>query len=406
MNKKQLVNLDFEGKQKLVSPVLDAEYADQTDGELVYGNAAKPNKVAIRRGGQLRSILDEADISNNADFTTDGGLLASRTAILNLVNSIVSSVGQFKGVFDASTGTAPTGASIVAGDYYRVSVAGTLTGLINGPAVQVGDIIVSNISNPQGNADYFALQANFSSSDDIPVGGTFTPQAGAITGADSVKVALQKLNSAATAAGNQNLQSVMNLGPFAVIPTQWAIDSYHNIYDSSIRSGFSGTGTEAFVEVLENEKISVVEVKADTIQIQLFTWPNPVAWQRIRLNRNGGTGILVEDSIANKGLTYAGDYSANNTGANNNPRWIPDKAYVDAQAALGLSKVKATITGNGTNSTFVVTHNKNDKDVIVQVRDNVTDELVDCAVKFNLNNVEISFSYVPTNSETFRVVII
>lgn len=46
------------------------------------------------------------------------------------------------------------------------------------------------------------------------------------------------------------------------------------------------------------------------------------------------TGILITDNFGSNGAQYAADYSANNA---SNPRWIPDKAYVDG--------VSGTVTG-------------------------------------------------------------
>lgn len=110
------------------------------------------------------------------------------------VDGLLSSLGTFKGGWDASLGTTPTGATVIAGDYYRITVAGTLTGLLSGDVnVQVGDVIVANISNPISNSDWFALQSNFEDSRDILVGGAFAPLAGTILGSDDVKTALEKL---------------------------------------------------------------------------------------------------------------------------------------------------------------------------------------------------------------------
>jgi hypothetical protein len=55
------------------------------------------------------------------------------------------------------------------------------------------------------------------------------------------------------------------------------------------------------------------------------------------LNTTGGEGFAIDDTdgikvhstILEKGMSYEADFSANNT---SNPRWIPDKAYVDAAA--------------------------------------------------------------------------
>jgi hypothetical protein len=60
-------------------------------------------------------------------------------------------------------------------------------------AVQVGDLIVAQVDDPATNADYFALQGNFTDSNDILVGAAFVPVAGTISQNDSVHEALEKL---------------------------------------------------------------------------------------------------------------------------------------------------------------------------------------------------------------------
>jgi hypothetical protein len=70
--------------------------------------------------------------------------------------------GTFRGDYDASTGSVPVGTTAKAGDYWRVSVAGTLTGLTPNPELEVGDIIAARIANPLVAADFFSLQGNIS----------------------------------------------------------------------------------------------------------------------------------------------------------------------------------------------------------------------------------------------------
>lgn len=61
------------------------------------------------------------------------------------------------------------------------------------------------------------------------------------------------------------------------------------------------------------------------------------------------TGFYFDDSLYNKGARYALDYHANNT---SNPRWIPDKAYVDnaiiAAAPLAYIFGTGSLLGLGT----------------------------------------------------------
>jgi hypothetical protein len=53
-------------------------------------------------------------------------------------------------------------------------------------------------------------------------------------------------------------------------------------------------------------------------------------------------GIVLLDGINSIGARYTSDYSANNTGANYNPRWIPDLEYVNS-----ISDLQGTIEAGG-----------------------------------------------------------
>ncbi len=84
----------------------------------------------------------------------------------------VSTEGRHRGAFDASAGSSPTindgtnhvGEDFIAGDYFRVSVAGTINGLIGEDTLEVGDLIVANQDNASGAAQFFGMQANIDTS--------------------------------------------------------------------------------------------------------------------------------------------------------------------------------------------------------------------------------------------------
>jgi len=70
-------------------------------------------------------------------------------------------------------------------------------------------------------------------------------------------------------------------------------------------------------------------------------------------------GIVVNDT--NTGFRYGGDYSANNTGANYNARWIPDQEWVedyvagatnDEESGLNPTGQVVTLTGGTTTSSI------------------------------------------------------
>lgn len=75
----------------------------------------------------------------------------------------------FRGIWNATSGI-PTaagssvraGEAITAGDYWRVSVAGTIAGMAGLDDLEIGDLIYANVDNPATAADFWAMQGNVS----------------------------------------------------------------------------------------------------------------------------------------------------------------------------------------------------------------------------------------------------
>lgn len=95
--------------------------------------------------------------------TTDGvNRIYDGTNIIDLVTAPAVQLdgGDFEGPHDASGGAFPTpAADVLSGDFWRVSVGGTLP---NGDVVEPGDIIIALADNPDPavNAEWMTLQGN------------------------------------------------------------------------------------------------------------------------------------------------------------------------------------------------------------------------------------------------------
>jgi len=129
------------------------------------------NKTIDANGtGNSISNLEVADFASSAktsDLTTSAlsSQFATADAIKSYVDNQVTSLGSFAGDFDASGGTLPTtgtglAGAIAAGDYWRVSVAGTITGLGPDPVLEVSDVLVAKIDGADAASEFFALQGN------------------------------------------------------------------------------------------------------------------------------------------------------------------------------------------------------------------------------------------------------
>lgn len=76
----------------------------------------------------------------------------------------LTKIGNFQGVHDASGGLVPSatldGSAIVAGDFWRVSVAGTIVGIGGDDVLEIGDLIYANVDGAAVAADFTAVQVN------------------------------------------------------------------------------------------------------------------------------------------------------------------------------------------------------------------------------------------------------
>lgn len=127
------------------------------------------NKTFDANGtGNSLSNVELADFASSAistDLSTDTGLdskIARADAVKSYVDSVVADMGTIVGPFDASSGTLPTSGSgasgaIEAGDYWRVSVAGDITGLGH---LEAGDVLVASADGASTAADFFVIQGN------------------------------------------------------------------------------------------------------------------------------------------------------------------------------------------------------------------------------------------------------
>ena len=120
-------------------------------------------------GGML-TITDAGIVGTKEIITSSGTISSSSTdaqvpTALAVNNAISAAIGVFVGDFDASSGALPTTGSgqsgaICKGDYWRVSVAGDITGLTPSTHLEVGDVLVAKANAASTAADFFVLQGN------------------------------------------------------------------------------------------------------------------------------------------------------------------------------------------------------------------------------------------------------
>jgi hypothetical protein len=117
------------------------------------------NTIRLKDGGTTFAKLATAAVVDS--ITGNSSVkLTTENAVKTYVDSAVASIGYFVGGFAAGSAVtfpvAPGGTN--KGDYWRVTSNGT----VNGAVLEVGDVIIANIDNPNVNTttDWTILQTN------------------------------------------------------------------------------------------------------------------------------------------------------------------------------------------------------------------------------------------------------
>ena len=119
-----------------------------------------PTMTVIGRTAAGTGVSSGISIINTNDMSGASGTnLATAGSIKAYVDSQVASIGSLQGSVDASTSTNFPGSALTKkGDYWYVSVAGTIQGVL----FNVGDVIIANIDNPTVTSanSYIFLETN------------------------------------------------------------------------------------------------------------------------------------------------------------------------------------------------------------------------------------------------------
>lgn len=117
-------------------------------------------KVLGNLSGSTADVAEVTVITDLASATSTS--LATSSAIKTYIDGTVGGLGNLEGAWDASSGSFPVGSSPVAGtkagDYWYVSVAGT----VGGVSFNVGDVIIAKVNNASTSsaADWIQLEVN------------------------------------------------------------------------------------------------------------------------------------------------------------------------------------------------------------------------------------------------------
>lgn len=173
-----LISVGAAGTRKAVSCMLVGMIKLDADSKIVQAIAgtdyvtgassnAFTNKTIDAEGtGNSISNLKSSNFKVSALSTTISATsvnteFAMAKAVYDFVIARIAALGVFAGDMDATAGlpTVGTGAggAIVAGNYWRVSVAGTITGL---GVLEVGDVVTAKVDAAASTGQFFVMQGN------------------------------------------------------------------------------------------------------------------------------------------------------------------------------------------------------------------------------------------------------
>lgn len=152
------------GMVKVSASGVASAATDGTDYVSPSGAATLDNKTIDVDNNTLSNVeVDNLKASALASDIATGtsSQLATADVIKAYVDGQVTALGQFVGDQDASAGLPTTGSgaagAIVKGDYWRISVAGTISGLGD---LEVGDVLTAKTDDASVAADFFVMQGN------------------------------------------------------------------------------------------------------------------------------------------------------------------------------------------------------------------------------------------------------
>lgn len=297
-------------------------------------------------------LQDTSKVVNVPTPTADGDA-ANKLYVDNAVSGVTGQL-SYQGVLDASTYTNELD-NQNAGDYFVVSVAGTVEGV----EVAVGDILLLNADTTE------ATSSDFDKIDNT----------------DLSETDVKALFSAGTGLSYANgVFSITNLG---VDTAQLANDAVDKTKINADVAGIGlGQNVDGSLEV--NVDDSTVEVSADTLQV-----------------KDGG---IAEAKLADNAVTNA-KMADNSVGTAE----IIDGNVTEAKLSSALqNKLNGTYKetfGDGVEIVNTITHGLETKDVDTQVYDITTGACIECDVVRNTVNTVLVTANPPIASNNARILI-
>lgn len=333
-----------------------------TDGTAGYTLKAKQdgsgNQIDTTYAPLASPALTGTPTAPTAAAGTNTTQIATTAFVASAISGITGSM-VFKGTIGTggTAGTALPTTGVRVGDTYKIITAGTYAG----QAAKVGDLFIASATTP--------TWAYVPSGDDTDVT-QVTAGAGLNTTSDDTS----------TDGGSITSTGTLYLTKTAVTPGTYqgiTVDKYGRVTGASDQGYTTNTGTVTSVGITQGTGVSV-----------------------------SGGPVTTSGSIT---VGLADQLSAAQTTSAVYPIKVNKQGQITelGSAVTILKKYAANITGDGTTTSFTVTHNLGSRDVTIQIYDGSTyEEVIVDVTRATTNTATIGFATAPASGKVYRVVCI
>lgn len=356
------------------------------------GNAATATKLAT-----ARDIALTGDVTGTASFDGSSNVSISATIAANSVALGTDTTGDYVATIAGTTnqvtvtgsGTEGRAVTLSTPQDIHTGANPTFAGATLG-SVQVGVTADGEIDTTAGNLTLDSAGGTTTVDDNLVVTGDLTVQ-GTTTTIETQTLNVEDniitLNYGVTGTPTLNSGIEVERGDLANVQFRW--NETNDVWEATVDGTnyyevlLSGQATASDIsDFAEAAQDAVGTMIADTATIDLtYTDATPELKADIKFATtsylSGTSGLAVDISA------------------------VETKLVADS-----FTKKATASVGNGTNTSFAVTHNLGTRDVQVQVYDNATYDTVECdVVRTDANTVTVSFAVAPATN-AYRVVVI
>ena len=336
----------------------DTTYTDGTKG---YTLKAKQDSEGNQINTTYAPLASPALTGTPTAPTASAGTNTTQIATTQFVQSAISGIAgamYFKGTIGTggSAGTALPTSGVKVGDTYKIITAGTYAG----QAAKVGDMFIATATTP--------TWAYVPSGDDVDV-----TQINAGAGLNTTSDDSSTDGGSITSTGTLYLtKSGVSAGTYQGL----TVDKYGRVTAAQNMGYTTNTGTVTSVGLTNSGGLTI-----------------------------SGSPVTTSGSIT---IGHSNQITAQSSQAVY-PIAIDANGHITSygSAQTILKKYSANITGDGSKTSFTITHNLGSRDIIIQVYDNASyDEVMVDILRTTTSAATITFAKAPANGKVYRVVCI